>query len=70
MMRVIELTGEKQLDMIPTPRPTYEPFSDRIDFIGSVQCLNERIREGATVPSRFQLVSRGFHWIQENPFNK
>jgi hypothetical protein len=28
MMRVIEVTGDKQLDIIPTARPTYEPFSD------------------------------------------
>jgi hypothetical protein len=46
------------------------PSSDRLTLEGTMQGRQVTLRLTLFDRSRFLLVNRGFHWIQEYPFNR
>jgi hypothetical protein len=66
--RTIALSaGNKQ----PAGKLSYQqPSPDRLVLAGDVMGQKVRLETRLFDRSRFLLVSRGFHWIQETPFNR
>jgi hypothetical protein len=46
------------------------PASDRLIFAGDMDSHKVKVELQLVDRKKFLLVSRGFHWVQEYPFNR
>jgi hypothetical protein len=67
--RRMNLTVPQQSPKPPIPLTYEEPAPDTLVLTETVQGKNVRVTLHRAPPERLRLVNRGFHWINEVPFN-